>query len=350
MAIPVLAGVKSDSEKFAGAVRTYCIEALMQDGKALQAGTSHDLGQNFAKAFEVKFQTEKGDWQNVWNTSWGVSTRLVGAIVMTHGDDEGLILPPRLAPVQVVLVPIWKGGPETAEIKAKAEEIGAALKTAGVRFHFDARENQNPGFKFAEWELAGAPLRLELGPKDLAAGQVMAVRRQSPEDPFLAGTIPGGAAASAGASAGGAATGGAASAASGGTAPGGAAAGAGGAGAGGGKGAKAPRTKEAIPIADLAARVPALLEEIQNEMLERARAWRNRWTRPVDTWDQFRAAIEEGGFVLAHWCGEAGCEATIKAETSATIRVILLDAPEEKGACIRCEGPSRRRVHFAIAY
>src|SRR5262247_3789782 len=174
MAIPVLAGVKTDSEKFAGAVRTYCIEALMQDGKALQAGTSHDLGQNFAKAFDEKYQTEKGDWQHVWNTSWGLSTRMVGALVMTHADDEGLVLPPRLAPIQVVLVPIWKGGAETEEIKARAAEIGRALKAGGVRFHFDGRENQNPGFKFAEWELAGVPLRLELGPKDLASGQVMA--------------------------------------------------------------------------------------------------------------------------------------------------------------------------------
>src|SRR5438093_369388 len=189
MAIPVYTGLKTDSEKFAGALRTYCIEALMQDGKALQAGTSHHLGQNFAKAFDEKFQTEKGDWQHVWNTSWGFSTRMVGAIVMTHGDDEGLVLPPRLAPIQVVLVPIWKGGPETEEIKRKAEEIGRALRSAGIRFHFDGRENQNPGFKFAEWELAGVPLRLELGPKDLASGQVMAVRRQATEDPFLAGEL-----------------------------------------------------------------------------------------------------------------------------------------------------------------
>jgi prolyl-tRNA synthetase len=327
MAVPVLAGVKTDSEKFAGAVRTYCIEALMQDGKALQAGTSHDLGQNFAKAFDEKYQTEKGDWSHVWNTSWGLSTRMVGALVMTHADDEGLVLPPRLAPIQVVLVPIWKGGPESEEIKAKAAEIGKALKAAGVRFHFDGRENQNPGFKFAEWELAGVPLRLELGPKDLAAGQVMAVRRQALEDSYIA-EATGGAVAAARPPAEGAPAG----------------------GGGGGKPPKPARAKESIALDALAARIPALLDEIQTEMFARAKAWRDARTRPVDTYDDFKKGVETGGFLVAHWCGEAACEAAIKQDTSATIRVILSEAPAEDGACIRDGKPSKKRVHFAVAY
>ena len=324
MAVPVLTGVKSDSEKFAGAVRTYCIEALMQDGKALQAGTSHNLGQNFAKAFDVKFQTEKGDYQHVWNTSWGVSTRLVGAIVMTHGDDDGLVLPPRLAPVQAVLVPIWKGGPETAEIKSKAAEIEKALVAAGVRFHFDGRETANPGFKFAEWELAGVPVRLELGPKDLASGQVMAVRRQTLHDTWLDGPLP---------------------------APAGTAAGSGGGGKGGGKEAKPPRAKEAIPIDALPERLPVLLHEIQKEMLDRARARRDARIRRAGSWEEFRAGIETGGFLLSHWCGDAVCEATIKDETSATVRLIPLDrSTDEDGTCVRCGKGSKRRVYFAQAY
>jgi prolyl-tRNA synthetase len=329
LAVPVLAGVKTESEKFAGAVRTYCIEALMQDGKALQAGTSHDLGQNFAKAFDEKYQTEKGDWAHVWNTSWGLSTRMVGALVMTHADDEGLVLPPRLAPIQVVLVPIWKGGPEAEEIKTKAAEIGKALKAAGVRFHFDGRENQNPGFKFAEWELAGVPLRLELGPKDLAAGQVMAVRRQALEDAYIAGATGGAVAAPASA------------------APQPAA---GSAAAGGGKAPKPARAKESIAIEALAERIPALLDEIQAGMLARARAWRDARTHKVDSYEDFKKGVETGGFLVAHWCGEAQCEAAIKQETSATIRVILSDAPSEDGSCVRDGKPSKRRVHFAVAY
>src|SRR5262245_39160212 len=325
MAIPVLTGLKTESEKFAGAVRTYCLEALMQDGRALQSGTSHNLGQNFARAFDVKFQTETGDWQHVWNTSWGSSTRMVGAIVMTHGDDDGLVLPPRLAPIQVVLVPIWQGGPETAPIREKAEAIVLALRDAGVRVHFDGRENQNPGFKFAEWELAGVPLRLELGPKDLAAGQVMAVRRQALEDPYIA-EATGGAVAAARPAAEAGATG------------------------GGGKAAKPARAKESIPIAALQARIPALLEEIQAEMFARARAWRDARTRRVDSYEDVKKGVETGGFLVAHWCGEAACEAAIKQETSATIRVIVTDAPAEDGVCVRDGKPSKRRVHFAVAY
>jgi prolyl-tRNA synthetase len=289
MAIPVLAGAKTDKEKFAGADKTYCIEALMQDGKALQAGTSHDLGQNFARAFEVKFQTESGGWDYVWNTSWGVSTRLIGALIMGHGDDNGLILPPRLAPVQTVLVPIWKGGADTARIKETAERIETALRGVGIRFRYDGRENVNPGFKFNEWELAGVPLRLELGPKDLEKGSVMAVRRHN-------------------------------------------------------------RSKEPIPIDTVAERVPVLLEEIQKELFSAALARRESATRPVDSWDQFTSEIESGGFLLAGHCGETDCEATIQGETKATVRVITRDGPAEPGTCVRCGRPSPRPVHFARAY
>ena len=358
MAIPVLTGVKTESEKFAGAVRTYCIEALMQDGKALQAGTSHNLGQNFAKAFEVKYQTEKGDWQHVWNTSWGVSTRLIGAIVMTHADDDGLVLPPRLAPTQVVLVPIWKGGPETAEIKSKAEEIGRALRAAGVRFHFDGRENQNPGFKFAEWELAGVPVRLELGPKDLAAGTVMAVRRQAVEDPFIesaaagvrdaAGVVTPGSPVGSQASSGGGATG--VSAGKGLSGAGVSASG----GSGGGKPLKPGRVKEAIRIEDLAKRIPLLLDEIQKEMLGRARARQTARTRPVGSWDEFRVEAEKGGFLVCDWCEGAACEAAIKAETNLTIRLIPIlelgfDQDQDR-RCVRCGKSPSREAYFAQAY
>ena len=289
MAIPVLAGVKTEKEKFAGADRTYCIEALMQDGKALQAGTSHDLGQNFSRAFEVKYQTDKGEWEHVWNTSWGVSTRLVGAIIMALGDDQGLVLPPRLAPVQVVLVPIWKGGAETERIKQAAEGIGKSLLARGVRFRFDGRENVNPGFKFNEWELAGVPLRLELGPKDLEAVSVMAVRRHD-------------------------------------------------------------RAKNPLPIAALPERVPALLEEIQAELLAAALARREAMTRSVGTWEEFRSAIEQGGFLVCGHCGDTACEVAIQDETKATIRLIPLDGRSEPGLCIRCGRPSSRNVYFARAY
>ena len=289
MAIPVLAGLKTEKEKFAGADKTYCIEALMQDGRALQCGTSHDLGQNFAKVFEVKFQTEKGGWEYVWNTSWGVSTRLVGAIVMSHGDDNGLVLPPRLAPVQVVLVPIWKGGAEVGRIKEAAGRIETSLRAAGIRFRFDARDNVNPGFKFNEWELAGVPLRLELGPKDLEKDSVMAVRRHN-------------------------------------------------------------RAKESVTVASLPQRVPALLDEIQAELLAAAIARRESTTRRVGGWEEFRSEIERGGFLVCGHCGDTDCEVAIQDETKATIRVIRHDAPEEPGTCVRCGQPSRRSVHFARAY
>ncbi|HZN55934.1 MAG TPA: proline--tRNA ligase [Candidatus Polarisedimenticolaceae bacterium] len=290
MAVPVLRGRKTEKEKFAGAERTYCIEALMQDGRALQAGTSHHLGQNFAKAFDLKFQTESGDWRFAYNTSWGVSTRLVGAIVMAHGDDQGLVLPPRLAPVQVVVVPIWKGTDPVERILAAAEGVEGALKRAGVAAKLDARDNLSPGFKFNEWEMLGVPLRIEIGPKDLEKGSVCCVKRTN-------------------------------------------------------------RAKSFVPTGDVPTAVPALLEEIQRELLEAARARRDASTLAVDGYDEMKAKLEgPGGFLLAHWCGDGACETAIHEETKATIRVITFDGASETGRCVRCGRPSERRVHFAKAY
>ncbi len=290
MAVPVLKGVKTDKEKFAGALKTYCIEALMQDNKALQCGTSHDLGQNFAKAFELKFQTEAGDWQHAWNTSWGVSTRLVGAVVMAHGDDNGLVLPPRLAPVQVAVVPIWKASDPVDRILGAAREVRDRLAKAGLAVKLDERDNLSPGFKFNEWEMLGVPLRIELGPKDLEKGSVVAVKRPN-------------------------------------------------------------RAKAFVPMADLETRIPALLEEVQREMFEAARARRDAATFPVDGWETFKEKIDSpGGFLLSHWCGSAECETAIQEETKATVRCLAFGQPGEKGVCVRCGEPSPRRVHFAKAY
>ena len=290
MAVPVLKGLKSEKEKFAGAHRTYCIEALMQDGKALQCGTSHHLGQNFAKAFDLKFQTESGDWQFAYNTSWGVSTRLVGAIVMAHGDDNGLVLPPRLAPVQAVVVPIWKGNDPVDRILAAAREVHDRLGRAGVAVKLDARDNLSPGFKFNEWEMLGVPLRIEIGPKDLEKGSVCCVKRPN-------------------------------------------------------------RAKSFVPMAELEGRAAALLSEIQTEMFETAKARRDAATVAVDDYDAFKARLDgPGGFVLAHHCGATDCEIQIHEETKATIRCLVFDQPEETGVCIRCGRPSGRRVHFAKAY
>jgi prolyl-tRNA synthetase len=262
----------------------------MQDGKALQAGTSHHLGQNFAKAFDLKFQTEAGDWQHAFNTSWGVSTRLVGAIVMTHGDDNGLVLPPRLAPIQVAIVPIFKAGDPVELILKAAREVESTLKSAGIAVTLDARDNLSPGFKFNEWELLGVPLRIELGPKDLDKKSVCCVKRPN-------------------------------------------------------------RAKSFVPIAEVATAVPRLLEELQGELLAAARARRDAATIPVDGYDAFKTALEStGGFLFAHWCGEGTCETAIHEETKATIRVITFDGPKESGACVRCGKPSTRRVHFAKAY
>jgi prolyl-tRNA synthetase len=289
LAMPVVDGLKSESEKFAGASRTYSIEALMGDGRALQAGTSHHLGQNFARAFEIKFQGRDKTVQYAWTTSWGVSTRLIGALIMTHGDDGGLVLPPHVAPHQVVIVPIPRGNWKETVLPA-AEAIRNTLGAAGVRALLDAREEYSPGWKYAEWELRGVPVRLEIGPKDIEKAQVMSARRDTRE--------------------------------------------------------KAP-----LAMADLATRVPALLEEIQQAMLARARQFREAHTSAVATWDAFTQAMEgRPGFVIASWCGRAECEAEIKAETQATLRNIPLGSPAADGSCIKCNGPARVKAWFAKAY
>ena len=289
LAMPVVDGLKSESEKFAGASRTYSIEALMGDGRALQAGTSHNLGQNFAKAFEIQFQGRDKTVQHVWTTSWGVSTRLIGGLIMTHGDDSGLVLPPNVAPYQVVIVPIPRGNWKET-VLPKAEAIRDELTARGVRVKLDASEENSPGWKFAEWELRGVPLRLELGPKDIEKAQVFSARRDT-------------------------------------------------------------RAKAAIPLAELATRVPELLEEIQRALLDRARAFRDEHTTEVATWDEFRAAMEgRPGFVIAAWCGSETCEAQIKAETQATLRNIPIGSPAASGPCIKCNGPAQVKPWFAKAY
>jgi prolyl-tRNA synthetase len=289
MAIPVYTGHKSESEKFAGAQRTYCIEALMQDRKALQAGTSHNLGQNFAKAFDVKFQTRQGGWEHVWSTSWGVSTRLVGALVMAHGDDNGLSLPPRLAPIQVVIVPIWKNDAEKSRIAEAASRASDELRAA-FRVHVDLRDEVSPGWKFNEWELKGVPLRLEIGPKDLEKDQFMSVRRID-------------------------------------------------------------RRKAPVPSGELRARTGEMLEAIQRDILENGRAFLHSNTHEARDYASFRSALEEqGGFYRAHWCGSAECERSIKDDTKATIRAIPLDGNREEGACLRCGGRSSEWVYLARAY
>ena len=289
LAMPVVDGIKSDSEKFAGASRTYSIEALMGDGRALQAGTSHNLGQNFAKAFEIQFQGRDKALHHVWTTSWGVSTRLIGGLIMTHGDDSGLILPPNIAPHQVVIVPIPRGNwKETVLPKAMA--IRDELAAKGVRVKLDATEENSPGWKFAEWELRGVPLRLEIGPKDIEKGQVFSARRDT-------------------------------------------------------------REKSAIPFDGLGDRVVAVLDEIQKNLLERARQFREDHTSTADSWDQFVAAMAgRPGFVIASWCGGADCEAAIKAETQATLRNIPMGSPRVDGACVKCGKASHVKAWFAKAY
>jgi prolyl-tRNA synthetase len=289
LAIPVVSGVKSDSEKFAGACRTYSIEALMGDGRALQAGTSHNLGQNFARAFNIQFQGRDKALQYAWTTSWGVSWRLIGGLIMTHGDDSGLVLPPRVAPFQVVIVPIPRGNWKET-VLPRAEAIRDELTAAGVRVKLDATEENSPGWKFAEWELRGVPLRLEIGPKDLEKSQVFSARRDT-------------------------------------------------------------RAKAPIPLVELTSRVPAVLEEIQQNLLARARAFRDEHTTSVDTWEEFQRAMSgRPGFVIASWCGSADCEAAIKAETQATVRNIPLGAPATAGVCVKCLRPATLKAWFAKAY
>jgi prolyl-tRNA synthetase len=289
MAIPVYTGLKTESEKFAGALRTYCIEALMQDNKALQAGTSHNLGQNFAKPFEVKFQTAAGDWQYCWQTSWGVSTRLVGAVVMSHADDNGVSFPPRLAPTQVVIVPIWKSDEQKARIAEAAKRTETEL-APHCRVRSDLRDEMSPGWKFNEWELKGVPLRLEIGPRDLEAGQFTAVRRLD-------------------------------------------------------------RRKTAVPFGEVTRAVPALLEQIQTDMLEARRAALRENTHEAADYEAFKKGLDEtGGFFKAHFCGDRDCEARIKEETKATVRCIPLSGNQEEGRCLRCDGASHQWVYFARAY
>ncbi len=290
LAMPVVDGPKSDSEKFAGASRTYSIEALMGDGRALQAGTSHNLGQNFAKAFEIQFQGRDKTLQHVWTTSWGVSTRLIGGVIMTHGDDSGLILPPAVAPWQVVIVPIPRGNWKET-VLPKCQEIRDQLTAAGIRVKLDADENQTPGWKFAEYEMRGVPLRLEIGPKDIEKSSVFAARRDT-------------------------------------------------------------RAKASIPMEGLADSITGLLGEIQKGLLERARTFRDEHTSKADTYDEFQLTMAgRPGFVIAPWCEEAKCEADIKAESQATIRNIPAGYETAPGKpCIKCGKPAKVSAWFAKAY
>jgi prolyl-tRNA synthetase len=289
LAMPVIKGIKSANERFAGAEETYCIEALMQDGKALQAGTSHFLGQNFAKAFDVKFTGKDGKQDYVWATSWGVSTRLMGALIMTHSDDAGLVLPPRVAPIQVIIVPIYRTDEEQAQTIQAGKDIVGQLKKAGIRAKLDDKDTQKPGWKFAEYELRGVPLRIAVGPRDLANSSVELARRDIQE-------------------------------------------------------------KSTVPMDGLTERVQGLLEEIQTKMFDLAKKRMVDGTREVNTWDEFKTVLEEGGFISAHWDGTSETEEAIKAETKATIRCIPLDAKEEDGVCIFSGKPSKKRVLFARAY
>ncbi|KXJ99553.1 MAG: prolyl-tRNA synthetase [Acidobacteria bacterium OLB17] len=289
IALPVIKGYKSPAERFAGAEETYCIEAMMQDGKALQSGTSHFLGQNFAKAFDVKFVNKENELEYAWATSWGVSTRLMGALIMAHSDDNGLVLPPKLAPIQVVIVPIYKTPEDLAAISAVIEPIEAGLKARGISVKYDDDDKQRSGWKFAEYELKGVPVRLALGKRDLEAGSIEVARRDT-------------------------------------------------------------LTKETRPIEGIAEHVEGLLNEIQANIYAKALKFREEHTYKVDTWDEFVRQIEEGGFILAHWDGTAETEEKIKEETKATIRCIPLDAPTEEGACVYTGKPSSRRVVFARAY
>ena len=290
MAMPVIRGIKSEGERFPGAVDTYCIEAMMQDGKALQAGTSHFLGQNFAKAFNVQFASREGKLEYVWGTSWGVSTRLMGALIMAHSDDDGLVLPPKLAPIHVVLVPIYKTEEEQKKISAKADEVASSLRAQGFSVKFDNRDTHKPGFKFAEWELKGVPVRIAMGPRDLENGTVEVARRDT-------------------------------------------------------------REKKTIAIDAVADIIPALLSEIQENIYNRAKKFRDEKTTAVNSFDELKKVLDEkGGFVSAHWDGTLATEQAIKEETKATIRCIPLDAPEESGKCVFSGKPSARRVLFARAY
>jgi prolyl-tRNA synthetase len=294
LAVPVIAGQKTETEKFAGAHHTYSVEAMMGDRQALQAGTSHHLGDHFARVFNIQFLDADGQRRFAHQTSWGLSWRSVGAVIMVHGDDAGLILPPVVAPYQVVIVPIWRKDAEREAVLAAAREVADALAPT-IRVHLDATD-RTPGWKFNEWELRGVPLRLELGPRDIASGSAVLVRRDVVT-------------------------------------------------------AEGKRAKVVVPQADLAARIPPLLDEIQATLHQKALAFRAAHTYRVADQEEFKRVMADGGgFLAAHWCGSPACEAAIKAETTATIRTIPFDAPAEAGACIRCGQPSERRVIFARSY
>ncbi len=290
MALPVIKGVKTASERFAGAEDTFCIEALMQDGKALQAGTSHFLGQNFAKAFDVKFSDKENKLEYVWATSWGVSTRLVGALVMAHSDDDGLILPPKIAPTQVVIVPIYKGPEQKAQIDTKVLELVAQLKKAGVRVKYDDNDNNRPGWKFAEYEMKGVPVRIAFGARDLENNVAEVARRDTKE-------------------------------------------------------------KKSISLDGLGEAIIQLLDEIQQAMFDKAKAYRDAHITKIDNWEDFEKQLDgEAGFISAHWDGTPETEEAIKQKTKATIRCIPLNNTPEEGKCILTGKPSRERVLFARAY
>lgn len=290
MALPVVKGVKSPNERFAGAEDTYCIEALMQDGKALQAGTSHFLGQNFAKAFDVKFSDKENKLDYVWATSWGVSTRLIGALVMAHSDDNGLVLPPKIAPVQVVIVPIYRGEEQKQVIDAKVQELVKQLKALGITVKYDDSDNARPGWKFAEYELKGVPVRVALGPKDLENNVAEVARRDTKE-------------------------------------------------------------KSSVSLDGFAQHIQQLLEDIQQNLFNRAKSYRDEHITPANTWDEFVQTLDtKGGFVAAHWDGTPETEEKIKEMSKATIRCIPLNNTQEAGACILTGKPSTQRVLFARAY
>ncbi|MEA3479517.1 MAG: proline--tRNA ligase [Bacteroidota bacterium] len=290
MCVPVLKGIKSINERFAGAIDTYCIEALMQDGKALQSGTSHFLGQNFAKAFDVKFLTKENKLEYVWATSWGVSTRLMGALIMAHSDDHGLVLPPKLAPTQVVIIPIYKNEEQLEQINALVEEIKKAIEAKDISVKYDNRDTFKPGWKFNEYEFKGVPLRLAIGPRDLENGTVEVARRDTLE-------------------------------------------------------------KEVLQLTDIENKVEHLLDQIQDNLYQKALSFRENNTYAVDDWEEFKTIMEnKGGFVYAHWDGTAETEIKIKDETKATIRVIPMGTDHEEGKCIYTGKPSKQRVVFAKAY
>ena len=290
MAVPVIKGTKTESERFAGALETYCIEALMQDGKALQAGTSHFLGQNFAKAFDVKFATKEGNQEYVWATSWGVSTRLIGALIMAHSDDNGLVLPPKLAPIQVVIVPIYKGLEQLEAISEKVNPLVKELRAKGISVKYDDRDTQKPGFKFNEYELKGVPVRLAIGQRDLDNGTFEVARRDT-------------------------------------------------------------LAKETVSAEELMGKIEFLLEDIQRNIFQRAFDFRQAHITEANSYEEFKSVLErEGGFIAAHWDGSSATEDKIKEETKATIRCIPLEARSESGRCMVTGKPSAKRVLFAKAY